>query len=65
MKEFRLAPHEWRGLSRIDRKTLQYSRVMEEFYMDQHHKKLKKKNEAEAGRQKFLASLPKQSIGRR
>lgn len=58
MREFKLTPAQWKQISRIDRKILYYSRLMESIYMDMDQETNTKINDAEAKRQAFLNSLP-------
>jgi len=58
MKDFHLAPREWRALGRIDKKVLHYARLMEGYYMDQDREQIKQEAEGEKRRQEFIKSLP-------
>jgi len=58
MKDFHLAPREWRNLSRIDKKVLHYARLMEGYYMDVDREQMKQEAEGEKRRRDFLGSLP-------
>ena len=65
MKEYHMTPFEWRRLSRLDRKILIYTRVMEQHFMDTMHEDHERKRELERERQKLMDNMPKQMIPRR
>jgi hypothetical protein len=56
MKEFNLAPDQWRALSRRDKKILQYFQIVAEYHLDLYREKLKQ----EGGQQNLVAGMPKQ-----
>jgi len=65
MKEFNLSPAEWRRLSRLDKKILIYSRVMEQHYIDCIHEEHNRKLEQERKRREMMDRMPKLAIPRR
>lgn len=66
MKDFGLAPSEWKRVRPLDKKLLHYHRVMEEYYIKVMTEKERDKVERAGNTQGFLASLPRQKfpIGR-
>jgi len=63
MRHFRMAPDEWKRLSRIDRRVLHYQLVMENHYQatayeKQKHEMDKKRKESEA-KQRMMSKMPK------
>jgi len=65
MKDFNLSPAEWRRLPRLDKKTLTYSRMMEQHYMDCVYEDQERKREQEKRQKDMMDNMPKQVIPRR
>ncbi len=63
MKEYGLTPHEWKQLSRIDKKILNYARVMETYYIEYSPdridmRKQAKESKLKARQQSLVAKMP-------
>jgi len=58
MKEFNLAPDQWRRLTRIDRKILHAWRIVQEYHLDMQAGKAREKT----GGSDFIKKLPRQRI---
>lgn len=65
MKEYGLSPDQWRALTRVQRKTLFYHRIMENHYMATQHEKAQLEMEREQRKQKIAQQLPRQVFPRR
>lgn len=52
MKEYRLTPFEWSRLSRIDRKILNYARVMEVYFIEFSPERIKMREQAKEAEHK-------------
>jgi len=66
IKELGISVKEFSGLSKIDKKTLFYFRIMENYYIAEAHKKQIKKAKQEQlaaeNKQKMMANLPRQNM---
>jgi len=58
MKEYRLSPSEWSGLSRVDKKILQFYRIIEVYNIEFSPERIKYRNDAkEAERERKMNKL--------
>ena len=59
MKDFSMDPWQFKRLTRLDRKILHYTRVMDQHFQAEEMERHKKEMEMEANRQKLMGKMPR------
>jgi len=70
MKEYRLSPLQWSCLSRIDKKILHYSRIMEVYYLEFSPERVEMRKQAKEAKHKqkmndLMTKMPRMQKSRR